>query len=212
VDGAGTVETVRAAAQDDGIAGFETDACGIRPHIRAALIDHADDADGRRHALDAQAVGPRPVGQHMAERIGQIGDLLEANGHGLDAFPVQPQAVAQGGLPLIGREVTEIGGDDLGAAAAQGHGRAPQSRLTLGMGGTGEHPCRVPRREGRGAQFGGGGIEFDIHRRACMAKVEFTRSSAPAGPSRQWVAGARLRPVGGRALPPHATRQHSRLS
>ena len=39
--------------------------------VGAALVDHADDAERRRHALDVQAVRPVPRGDHAADGVGQ---------------------------------------------------------------------------------------------------------------------------------------------
>ena len=96
VDGARAVQAFRAAAQDHRVAGLQAEAGGVGADIRAALVDHADHADRRGDALDAQPVRPRPVGQHAAERIGQRGNVVEAVGHGLDARGGQHQPVAEG--------------------------------------------------------------------------------------------------------------------
>ena len=60
----------RAAAQDRGVAGLQAQRAGIGRHVGPALVDDADDAQGHAHALDLEAVGPRPVGDHRADRIG----------------------------------------------------------------------------------------------------------------------------------------------
>ena len=54
-------EALGAAAQDRGIAGLEAERAGIGRHVRAALVDDADDAERHAHALDRQAVRPRPA-------------------------------------------------------------------------------------------------------------------------------------------------------
>ena len=60
MDGAAGAKTLRAAAQDRGIAGLQAQRAGIGGDIRPALIDDADDAERHPHALDAHAVRPPP--------------------------------------------------------------------------------------------------------------------------------------------------------
>ena len=68
LDGAAGVVAVRAAAQDRRVAGLEAERAGVRRHVRPALVDDADDAERHAHALDLEAVGPRPVCEHAADR------------------------------------------------------------------------------------------------------------------------------------------------
>ena len=93
---AGRQETVRAAAQDRGIAGLETKRAGVGRDIGPALVDHADDAERRRDALDLEAVRAFEGRENAADRIGQSGDLLEPLGHRLDALGIERQPVESG--------------------------------------------------------------------------------------------------------------------
>ncbi len=95
MDGARGMEALGAAAQDRRIAGLEADAAGIRGHVRPRLVDDADDAERHAHALDGEAVRPRPFGQHGADGIGKGRDLLQPLGHRLDALVVELQPVEQ---------------------------------------------------------------------------------------------------------------------
>jgi hypothetical protein len=52
MDGAGGKKTLRAAAQDDRIAGLEAERSSIRRHRRAAFINDADDSERGRDTLD----------------------------------------------------------------------------------------------------------------------------------------------------------------
>ena len=97
MDGGGGIERIRAAAQDHRIAGLEAERAGIRRHVRPALIDDADDAERRAHALDMQAVRPVPCGDDVADRIAEFGDFADAVGHGADARRVELQPVHEGG-------------------------------------------------------------------------------------------------------------------
>ena len=60
MDGAAGPQTVRAAAQNSGIAGFQAERAGVGGHVGPAFVDDADDAKRHAHALDRQAVRPRP--------------------------------------------------------------------------------------------------------------------------------------------------------
>ena len=70
MDGRRGIERIRAAAQDHRIAGLEAERAGVGRHVRPALVDDADDAERRAHALDLQPVRPVPFGDHLADRIG----------------------------------------------------------------------------------------------------------------------------------------------
>ena len=71
------IQRIRAAAQDHRIAGLEAERAGVGRHVGPALVDDADDAERRAHALDMQAVRPIPFGNHLADRIGEVGDGSE---------------------------------------------------------------------------------------------------------------------------------------
>src|SRR5262252_26275 len=74
-------------------------ACGSRaacsPSARQPWIarDEWKLAEPHAHALDDEAVGPRPLGQHGADRIRKRRDLLEPARHRLDALVVELEAV-----------------------------------------------------------------------------------------------------------------------
>ena len=67
-----------AAAQNGGVAGFETKAGGVGRDVGARFVNDDDDADGRGNFLQAQAVGARAFVEHAADRIGQGGDFAQA--------------------------------------------------------------------------------------------------------------------------------------
>ena len=85
VNGARRAMRIRSAAQDRGIAGLQAKRAGIGGDIGTALIDHANDADRRAHALDRHAVRPLPFLEHFADRIVQPCNHPETLGHRLDA-------------------------------------------------------------------------------------------------------------------------------
>jgi hypothetical protein len=97
MDGAGGMERVRSAAQDDGIARFEAERAGVGRDIGTAFIDHADDAKRRAHALDPQPVGAVPGGDDIADRIGQGGNGADAGNDRIDAGIIELEPVDEGG-------------------------------------------------------------------------------------------------------------------
>ena len=136
LDGAAGMMALRAAAQDRGVAGLEAQRAGVGRHVGPALVDDADHAQRHAHALDSEAIGARPLGDHGADRIGQRGDLLEPLGHGLDALGVEHQPVEERCRPLGlagGGQVARVGLDDGGGLGAQ-LARRRQQRRVLGLG------------------------------------------------------------------------------
>ena len=67
----------RAAAQDDGVAALEAEAGGVDGDVGARLVDHADDAHGHPDLADLQAVGQGRAAHHLADRVGQCGDVAQ---------------------------------------------------------------------------------------------------------------------------------------
>jgi hypothetical protein len=165
MDGAGAVEAVGAAAQDDGVARLQADAGGVRPDIGPALIDHADDADRRGDAAEAQPVGAGPLRHDGPQGIRQRRNLLQPDGHGLDARRIQPQPVAQRGQPVIGLQIGGVGGEDALLPGAQGVGGGGQRAISLCRRGLSQQAGRRPRSQGSGAQFGGGKMDINVHGR-----------------------------------------------
>ena len=109
------VEAFRSGAQDRRVAGLHRQRAGVGGHVGPAFVDDADDAERHAHALKAQAVRPRPFGQHRAHRIGQRGNLLDALGGRCDARLVEQQTIDERGRPSGGARgfhVLGIGGED----------------------------------------------------------------------------------------------------
>ncbi len=141
MDGGGRIERIRAAAQDHRIAGLEAERTGIGRHVRSALIDDADDAERRAHALDMQAVRPVPFGDHVADRIAEFGDFANAVGHGADARRIERQPVHEGGgkpgLMAI-RDVDGIGVENVLLARKDRLGHGKQRGVLGGGAGDGQ--------------------------------------------------------------------------
>jgi hypothetical protein len=89
-------EALRAAAQDHGIAGFQTERAGIRGDVGTAFENHRDHAEWHTDALDHHAVGPLPARSDRTDRIGDVADHGEAVGDGGDAGFRQHQTVDKG--------------------------------------------------------------------------------------------------------------------
>ena len=85
MDGTTRLQALGAAAQDDGVRGFEAQRTGIGGDVRPALIDDADDAERHPDALNTQTVRPLPRRDHRADRIGQRRDGFETSSHPLDS-------------------------------------------------------------------------------------------------------------------------------
>ena len=49
---------------------------------------------GIAHLADLEAVRPSPGGDRLADGIGQLGDLVETDGHRFDPLRVERQTVA----------------------------------------------------------------------------------------------------------------------
>ncbi len=87
------MEALGPRAQNGGIAGLEAQGAGVGGDIGTAFENHADDAERRGDPLDAQPVGALEGLQHAPDRIGQIGDVIEALRHAGDAPVVEQQPV-----------------------------------------------------------------------------------------------------------------------
>ena len=163
VDGLGGARAVRSAAQDGGVARLHAQPGGIGAHVRAALVDHADDAQGLRNAADAQAIGPGPVGQGAGEGVGQGGDAVQALRHGLDPGRGQGEAVAEGRGALVSQQVGLVGGQDRGGMGAQPGGGGGQPGGTVRVRRAGQDGGGGTGAVGRGAEPGGGGVGVLVH-------------------------------------------------
>ena len=116
LDGGRRAKAVRAAAQHDGVAALEAKRAGVGGHIGAALVDHADDAERRRHALDNEAIGTGVGREHAPDRIGQGGDLLDPERHRLDPSRIEREPVDQRRAQVLRpsiRAIELIGGQNL---------------------------------------------------------------------------------------------------
>ena len=146
----------RAAAQNAGVAGADADARGVGRHVGARLVDHSDQAQRHAHTGQVHAACKHAVVEHAADGIGQLGELLQAGGHALDALGRQPQAIEQSGRGArIARSghIELVGSDDGVDTVAQCCGHGAHGLLAL----------LVARRGKRGRRcLGGNGKIVDI--------------------------------------------------
>ena len=85
-----------AAAQNGGVAGFETKAGGVSGDVGTRFVDDDHDANGRGNFLQAQAVGTSAFVEDSSNRIGQRRDFAQTFGHAGDAFVIEFQTVEHG--------------------------------------------------------------------------------------------------------------------
>ena len=65
----------------------------VAGHVGPALVNDADDAERHAHARDVEAIGPGPLRDRGADRIGQRGYFLDSSRHALDAILVEREAI-----------------------------------------------------------------------------------------------------------------------
>jgi hypothetical protein len=131
----------RAAAQDRRVAGLEAQRGRVGRHVRARLVDDADDAERHAHQADLDAGGPVAELGDLADRVGERDDVLEAFRHRLDRLALQRQAVDERGVRAglaRGAHVFRVRRHQLRRSRA---GSPPPSRRARGP----SPPCRRAR-------------------------------------------------------------------
>ncbi len=141
------------AAQDDRVARLQAQRGGVDGDVGARLVDDGDDAERHAHLAHVEAVGQAVAVDHLADGVGERGDLAHRARDRADARLVQAQAVEQRvadvgfarelHVALVGRE------DLLQAALERGGDRLERGVLDGGVG---------PREHARGALGRGAGV------------------------------------------------------
>lgn len=99
-----------AAAQQCSVTRLECQPEGIHGDIGAALVDHADHAQGDALLAQLQPVGQGIATQHFTDRIAQSRDLPQPGGDTVDSLRVQGQPVQHGGRGVrLARRVQVFG-------------------------------------------------------------------------------------------------------
>ncbi len=169
VDGARGAMAVGAAAQDRGVAGLEAQRAGIGRHVGAALVDDADHAERRAHALDRHAVRPLPSSTcTLPTGSLSVGDHLEALGHRPDARGVSRLSRSRNAPVDAGRlrlgDVGVVGGQDRAAPWRGSPSAIASSALSFCARRRERQACAQPcARAGRcpaSGGYAGGGIDI----------------------------------------------------
>ena len=142
----------RASAQQHRVAGLQRQPECVDRDVGPALVDDADDAERDALLTQLKAVGQRAPAQHLADRVGQAGDLTQSGGDAVDALGIQRQPVEHGvrrARSPGGVEISLVGGQDLVHLRKHGVGSGMQ-RAVLGFGGQcGQCACREAGPPGR---------------------------------------------------------------
>ena len=104
------VQGLLAAAQDRRVAALQAQRRGVRGDVGAGLVDDADDPQRYSHLANLDAARAALDVGHLADRVGQRGDLLQALGHGLDTRGAEREAVDQCRLQAFGASLLEVAG------------------------------------------------------------------------------------------------------
>ena len=186
------VEGLRAAAQDDGVAGLDAQPRRVARHVRARLVDDRDDAERHAHPADAQPVRAHGHPGDLADRVGQRGDLAQPLGDGREPLRVEPQPVLHRRREPAPLRLGEVPGVRLEHRAAFGFqpARVGEQRRVLRAGG---RPGDAPGGRLRGCcQF-----EHALSLRHAIASRVTASRRCPLPPSRPVRPGAPPRPRGG---------------
>ena len=71
----------RGAAQQHRVAGLQADAGGVGGDVGPGLVDDPDHAERHPHLAELEPVGQRAAADHLADRVGQAGDVAQPLGH-----------------------------------------------------------------------------------------------------------------------------------
>ena len=128
-NGAVGMEGFLPAAQDHGVAGFETQGRGVGGDVGTGFIDDSHHAQRYADLLHLQAVGQYASLDQGSHGILHSGNFLNPFGNVLNAFMIQGQAVEHRRAHAVGSRglaVERVGGQQIGFAAAQGGGNFQQ--------------------------------------------------------------------------------------
>ena len=117
----------RRAAQHDRVARLQAQRGGVDRHVRARLVDDGDDPEWHALAAHGEPVGEPAAVEHLADRIGQRGDVAHLAAIPATRSVVEPQPVHQrGGQPGLapGLHVPRVGLEDLAASAPRARRRS----------------------------------------------------------------------------------------
>ncbi len=151
------MDRLRAAAQDHAVAGLDAQRRGVGGDVRARLVDHRDHPQRHAYLLHADAIGPRVVAGHLADRVRQRGNLAQGVGHAGQALPVQGQAIEhRRAHALVARslQVAFVGGQDGAGIGVERIGHRCQQSAPCIAGKTRQHLRGVAALPGKGLDVG----------------------------------------------------------
>ena len=93
IDALVAADRLFAAAEHDRVAALETERRDVGGDVGASLVYDADHAQRDADFVDLQAVGARPLRGDLADRVGQIGNVVDALRHILDPLFGQREPV-----------------------------------------------------------------------------------------------------------------------
>ena len=112
-----------AAAQHDGVAGFQREHGRVDGNVRPRFIDNPHHAQRHAHLADAQAVRACPLRQSLANRIAECRNFAHTLRHLFNSRRGQQQAVAHGAFEARAFHVPPV---------------RPKNRLGLGLNRIGD--------------------------------------------------------------------------
>ena len=129
----------RRAAQQHGVAALQADAGGVGGDVGPGLVDDPDHAERHPHLAQLEAVGQRRAAHHLADGVGQAGDVAQPVGHrrrpgrgragaGRPGARAVPAASGRG-------DVVGVGGEDVVAVLDERVGHRLQGGVLRRAGG-----------------------------------------------------------------------------
>ena len=150
-DGGVAGARARGPAQQDGVARLEADPGRVGGDVGPGLVDHPDDAEGHPQLAQLEPVGQRRPPDHLADRVGQPGDLAQPGGHRLEPVVGEAQPVDDvgGRARLLGAtDVLGVGGQDRRRLRQQRVGHGVQGGVLRRAGGQRQVVAGGPRAGG----------------------------------------------------------------
>ena len=78
------LDGVRPAPEDDRVARLQAERRRVHRHVGPGFVDDGDHPDGHAPFFNRKAVGPRPLLQRLAHRVGQKRDVQKPRSHVLN--------------------------------------------------------------------------------------------------------------------------------
>ena len=168
-----------AAAQDHGVAALERQTGDVHGDVGARLVDRGDHAHRHVDLAQAQPVREGLAADHVAHRVGQVGEVFQRGGQALHPGIVEGEAVQQrrgGAVGPAGGDVLGVGGQDPVLVLQQCGADGAQPAVLPGPVGAGHPAGGSPGAVGDGVHGG-----FDVRRGRRQAPRRARREPARSG-------------------------------